>query len=150
VWLAVPRNFELVPLGQVLVFSRSWTIYLHWMIRSGKNNATIWQIEELPCSCFGFRYRSGPTDSDLFSIAWPSCYRIQEHCTNGNFFSIGVFNSTRTTFAWEDNFAKVNPAKRGKKHCVFNWDTVCSMTSTSTTPILQSLKRSVNSLWSSQ
>ena len=118
VWLAVPcspsiqgRDFELVPLGQVFVFSWSWIIYLHWVIRSGQINATIWQIEELPCSCFWiFWYRSGPTDSDLFSIAWPSCYRIQECCTNGHFFSIGVFNSTRMTAAWEDNFMKVNPA----------------------------------------
>jgi hypothetical protein len=96
------------------------------MIQSGQNNATIWQIEELPRSCFGvFQYRSGPTDSDLFSIAWPSCYRIQERCTNGHFFSIGVFSSMRTTAAWEDNFMKVDPAQRSKKHCVFNWDTAC-------------------------
>jgi hypothetical protein len=86
----------------------------------------LWKIEGLPHSCFGvFRYRNGPTD--LFPIAWPCCYRIQVHRTNGHFSRSGSLIPRERLLLAKIISRRPIPRSvaRNGQHCVFNWDPAC-------------------------
>lgn len=96
------------------------------MIRNGLWSRQLWKIEGLPHSCFGvFRYRNGPTD--LFPIAWPCCYRIQVHRTNGHFSRSGSLIPRERLLLAKIISRRPIPRSvaRNGQHCVFNWDAAC-------------------------
>ena len=134
VWLAVPcslsiqgRDFELVFWGQVSLGVGPY-IRTGWF-EAGKImlwSRQLWKIEGLPHSCFGvFRYRNGPTD--LFPIAWPCCYRIQVHRTNGHFSRSGSLIPRERLLLAKIISRRPIPRSvaRNGQHCVFNWDAAC-------------------------
>jgi len=86
----------------------------------------LWKIEGLPHSCFGvFQYRSGPTN--LFPIAWPCCYRIQVHRTNGRFSRWRSLIPRKQLLlakiiSWRPILQSM---ARNGQHWVCNWDAAC-------------------------
>jgi len=134
VWLAVPCSLSIQHWDFKLVFWGQVSLRVGPYIRTGWFEVgkimlwpwQLWKIEGLPHSCFGvFWYRIGLTD--LFLIAWPCCYWIQVHRTNGYFSQLGSLIPCEQLLLVKIISQRPIPwsVARNRQHCIFNWDVMC-------------------------